>query len=114
MRVSGAQHLTRFLLWELCLVQLFGRWGSMAVARYVQDTPLMTTDKRARSTSLTEVVKMIQDFTATKQLEAGAVQDTAISDMKKELMQIRASLDATNVPVLEDLIETVQTAPPHK
>ncbi len=114
MRVSGAQHLTRFLLWELYLVQLFGRWGSMAVAKYVQDTPLMTTGKRDRTTSLNEVVKMIQDFTASKQLEAGTDHDSAISDMKKELQQIRASLDATNVPVLEDLIETVQTAPPHK
>ena len=40
MRVSGAQHITLSLRWELFVVQLFGRWGSMAVARYVQDTPL--------------------------------------------------------------------------
>ena len=40
MRVSGAQFLSRALLWELFVIQLFGRWGSLAVARYVQEPPL--------------------------------------------------------------------------
>ena len=38
-RVSGAQFLTR-LGYPMETVQLIGRWGSDAVKRYVQDTPL--------------------------------------------------------------------------
>ena len=39
-RVTGAVWLYATLK-ELYLVQLFARWGSMAVARYVQDSPLL-------------------------------------------------------------------------
>ena len=39
LRVSGAQFLARMGL-ELIIIQLFARWGSMAVLRYIQDAPL--------------------------------------------------------------------------
>ena len=39
LRVAGAQFLARSGL-DLILIQLFARWGSNAVLRYVQDAPL--------------------------------------------------------------------------
>ena len=39
LRVSGAQFLSRGLQWELFVIQLFGRWGSLAAAKYVQEAP---------------------------------------------------------------------------
>ena len=39
-RVSGAQFLTR-LGYSIEAVQLIGRWGSDAIKRYIQDSPLM-------------------------------------------------------------------------
>ena len=39
-RVSGAQFLTR-LGYNIDAVQLIGRWGSDAIKRYIQDSPLM-------------------------------------------------------------------------
>ena len=50
-RVSGAQFLTR-LGYPMKTVQLIGRWGSGAVKRYVQDTPLScaTGSSSARTT----------------------------------------------------------------
>ena len=40
LRVAGAQYLARMGI-DLYLIQLVGRWGSAAVARYVQDAPLV-------------------------------------------------------------------------
>ena len=39
LRVSGAQYLTRLGL-STTLVMLLGRWGSQAIMRYIQDSPL--------------------------------------------------------------------------
>ena len=39
LRVSGAQMMARAGL-QLFIIQLFGRWGSMAIARYVQESHL--------------------------------------------------------------------------
>jgi hypothetical protein len=49
-RVSGARCFAAVLSWELYLIQLYGRWGLLAVARYVQDAPL----ERATSASKRE------------------------------------------------------------
>ena len=43
-RVSGAQFLTR-IGYGLESVQLIGRWGSEAIKRYIQDSPLMRHDE---------------------------------------------------------------------
>ena len=40
LRVSGAQFLSRALHMDVYLIQLYGRWASRTVARYVQDAPL--------------------------------------------------------------------------
>lgn len=39
LRVSGSQHMTR-LGFPTNLIMLLGRWGSMAILRYIQDSPL--------------------------------------------------------------------------
>lgn len=39
LRVAGAQHLTH-LGFQTSLVMLLGRWGSLSILRYVQDSPL--------------------------------------------------------------------------
>jgi hypothetical protein len=66
MRVSGAQHLTKELRWELFMVQLFGRWGSLAFALYVQDAPLVAAAQRPSQTPLAEVVKMLLEMSNPK------------------------------------------------
>jgi hypothetical protein len=52
MRVSGAQLLARSGV-ELYITQLYGRWGSSVIERYVQETPLA---KSVPATSSTESV----------------------------------------------------------
>ena len=49
--VAGAQALTALGL-ELYAVQLLGRWGSSAVARYVRDSTVSAAAMRARSLAL--------------------------------------------------------------
>ena len=39
-RVSGAQFMSSQLSLDLYLIQLYGRWSSSAITRYVQDAPL--------------------------------------------------------------------------
>ena len=48
LRISGAQLLARMGI-ELYLIQLIGRWGSMAVVRYVQNAPLAIQNILARA-----------------------------------------------------------------
>ena len=48
LRISGAQLLSRMGI-ELYLIQLIGRWGSMAVVRYVQNAPLAIQNTLAKA-----------------------------------------------------------------
>ena len=43
-RVSGAQFMSGKLGLDLYLIQLYGRWSSSAITRYVQDAPLAAMD----------------------------------------------------------------------
>jgi hypothetical protein len=60
LRVTGAQFFAAILLWELYLIQLYGRWGSMAVARYVQDAPLARASAASRGVSIEDVLEMLK------------------------------------------------------
>jgi len=43
LRVSGAQFMSRVLFLDVYVIQLYGRWASKTVARYVQDCPTIET-----------------------------------------------------------------------
>ena len=59
-RVSGAQFFAAVLSWELYLIQLYGRWGSLAVARYVQDAPLARASSASKGVSIEDVMEMLK------------------------------------------------------
>ena len=59
-RVSGAQFLTR-LGYSLDAVQLIGRWGSDAIKRYIQDSPLVRPLQRTEHQTEDHIRKIVQD-----------------------------------------------------
>ena len=59
-RVSGAQFFAAVLSWELYLIQLYGRWGSLAVARYVHNTPLARASSASEEVSIEDVLEMLK------------------------------------------------------
>ena len=59
-RVSGAQFLTR-LGYSLDAVQLIGRWGSDAIKRYIQDSPLVRPLQRTEHQTDDHIRKIVQD-----------------------------------------------------
>ena len=87
-RVTGAVWLYATLK-ELYLVQLFSRWGSMAVARYVQDSPLLHQHEFA----------------------ARAMQSFAIQQVRK---QFKGNQNQTSdlVAIRDAVCKTADTVPP--
>ena len=59
-RVSGAQFLTR-LGYSIDAVQLIGRWGSDAIKRYIQDSPLVRPLQRTEHRTDDHIRKIVQD-----------------------------------------------------
>ena len=70
-RVSGAQFMSRALLMEVYLIQLYGRWSSAAVARYVQNAPLTRTaappQQTKNSMNIDDIVKLVLEAVNSKQ-----------------------------------------------
>ena len=86
----------------------------MAVARYVQDTPLIDPDRKEKSTSLPEVIRLLQALVSKTQQGAEVAHDAALVDFRREVQEIRDSVGPTNTPALEDLLEQVKSVPPTK
>ena len=66
LRVSGAQFLARALNVDVYVIQLYGRWASRAVARYVQEAPLTrplpAAGLQQSAVTLDVIVKMVADL----------------------------------------------------
>ena len=100
MRVSGAQFLSRALLWDLFLVQLFGRWGSMAVASYIQEAPLAQASSRPPATSLPAVLRLVQEA-----VRAGREpqDEIGIASIRHDLELIMAKLKESQIGSIQGL-----------
>jgi len=87
LRVSGAQFMSRVLLLDVYVIQLYGRWASKTVARYVQDAPLSrplpTQIAQKPAITLEVVVKMVTNLLEKKMALADAVNE--VSKDNKEL-----------------------------
>ena len=88
LRVSGAQYLTK-IGFSTTLVMLLGRWGSQAIMRYIQDSPLQAhlQDRGPGSTSDAKVAvvpKELEDEPAFKKLKADQ------AEANEELEKLRA------------------------
>ena len=59
-RVSGAQFLTR-LGYNIDAVQLIGRWGSDAIKRYIQDSPLMRPQQVTQISTEEHIRTLVKD-----------------------------------------------------
>ena len=59
-RVSGAQFLTR-LGYNIDAVQLIGRWGSDAMKRYIQDSPLMRPQQVTQISTEEHIRQLVKD-----------------------------------------------------
>ena len=59
-RVSGAQFLTR-LGYNIDAVQLIGRWGSDAIKRYIQDSPLMRPQQVTQISAEEHIRTLVKD-----------------------------------------------------
>ena len=102
MRVSGAQFLSRGLQWDLFVIQLFGRWGSLAVAKYVQEAPLSHATERAPSTSLAAVLKMVQEATQAARQPPDPIAEASI---RADIEDIKKKLNASLALSIQDLSE---------
>ena len=78
LRVSGAQFLARALNVDVYVIQLYGRWASRTVARYVQEAPLTrplpAAGLQQSAVTLDVIVKMVADL---MQKEDGAKKNVA-------------------------------------
>ena len=102
MRVSGAQFLSRALLWDLFVIQLFGRWGSLAVAKYVQDAPLSQASSRPPATSLAMVLTMVQEATLAERGQGDTIGDASL---RADIDAIKEKLKASQFTSTEELVD---------
>ena len=80
LRVSGAQYLTQ-LKFSAQLVMLIGRWGSQAILRYIQDSPLAA---------------MLEDEIKESPLEAPSQVPTQREDHAPAIKRLRSAQADTN------------------
>ena len=102
LRVSGAQYLTRMGL-STTLVMLLGRWGSQAILRYIQDSPLQELLQARGPTALASgsdpaprevpVPRALEDEPAFKKLKADQ------AEVSEELAKLRA----IHTEIVEDM-----------
>ena len=105
MRVSGAQLLARIQV-DLFVIQLIGRWGSMAITRYVQEAPLAAGILQApRSTSLEDVSALIRTHVGPSSSRDVQLEDT-IATLTSRLDAIEPNLEALKVKVATVLADT--------
>ena len=97
LRVMAAQFLARKKV-DLYRIQLFARWGSNAVLRYVQDAPLSVQSEIASEVLLSPTIRDIT--TSVKELK-----DTAAGD--EELARGVAARHATDVAHLRELVKDI-------
>ena len=114
LRVSGAQMFSR-AGFELYVIQLIGRWGSDAIKRYVQDTPLLFQSHFAQRTAARLQImppesaepappEDLHDNVVSTSL---AIQDTdAIKPEETHLIELRKKLES-----LQATIDNVQNTP---
>jgi hypothetical protein len=103
LRVSGAQFMSRVLQMDVYVIQLYGRWASKTVARYVQEAPLMrplpvqahqpftlevivkmVTDLVERKYALADAIKVVTEKSPNTQDEALQSEILAVIDIKDE------------------------------
>jgi hypothetical protein len=109
LRVSGAQFMSRVLLMDVYVIQLYGRWASKTVARYVQDAPLSrplpNQEAQKPAITLDIIVKMVTDLMDKKYVLADAV--AAVSKENEELNsalnnEVLAILDTSDIINTDD------------
>ena len=93
MRVSGAQFFAK-KGYELFVIQLLGRWGSMAVSRYVQTAPLASSSLGKReSCSTADVIALIRQHTAqSSEDKVDPKTNEQLEDIQKKLVGLGESL----------------------
>ena len=93
LRVAGAQFFAR-AGHELYVIQLNGRWGSMAISRYIQDSPLTNMEQgRKPKVSVEDIINLIK-------LHSG--KDTHkddIEDTHEKLVVVQAQLSKMGVAI---------------
>ena len=123
LRVTGAQFLARAGL-ELLLIQLFARWGSAAVLRYVQQAPLNSQQGVAcaaiRGLALKDVDRLaprvMKEFPDMPQGDVrkavidGALQ-VELRDMSDTMLVNYNALDARIMLIEASVAESEGTAP---
>ena len=107
LRVSGAQFLARCLSLEVYLIQLYGRWSSSAVARYVQNSPLTRTTSHAAqkptSMNIDDIVKLVVEAMKTKQKSVDEAVDQLekpenVENLRALKTEIKTSIAAASPP----------------
>ena len=128
LRVAGAQLMARMQL-DLYLIQLVGRWGSMAVAAYVQQAPLCVQDTIA-SRIVLDTTQLQSEASGTARLEHDEQTVTEsmqhncdlkimISNIKDEVEQLRTEMitmqtDKSTESKPAELVYNVNTTITHR
>ena len=97
LRVTGAQFFAAVLEWQLFVIQLYGRWGSMAVARYVQEAPLASATRRSAQLSVEEVLAMLKEHDGS-------------AERRKQLAEVKSQLAEHNGEVSFSALESQAAA----
>ena len=96
LRVSGAQFLSRALNMEVYLIQLYGRWASRTVARYVQDAPLTRPlpppAVPQAALTLDVIAKMVAELLGEKKPLLDALAQVAPSNDKETVLALQAEV----------------------
>ena len=100
MRVAGAQMLAGPLGLDLYFTQLVGRWGSQAVARYVQDAPIIFGVCTSRPRSLRQIVECTE----------GDNTQGEISDLKQAVAEIKKTLETAHHEALDHAVQCEKPA----